>query len=468
VRQNPWSRFDPDGRFWSAILTVACAAYDTYQYATGKISGAEYTRNMVVNAAALAADVITAGNGGGMAVRAAALSCRAKTAIVATCKAIEKADTVVSTIEAAVDTVKAVKEGDVMGAVVGTVSTAMGAKSSAAPMDCPKFCFAAGTRVHTTRGPVPVDALRVGMRVWTPETLAGASDEPAPKAEDYVEVVLLGAPLARPDLPCEITLLRSRESLMDANIGTGSVVELGGNELSLSAARVVELRPVAQIDSGPGRLVTATYHTWNDSVGDLQVSGESAAIQVTSGHTFMSGAAEDAWVAAAAFRLGDTIRTREGHATVTGTHTPTRTWTPVFNIEVASEHCYYVGNSGLLAHNNGDKCNNGLSAKNVSDEGKGAVKGGIYEFPDQKAGGTPYVGQSGDLEARLKKHESTGRLKSGTETTTEVSGDKTAREIAEHKRIQKITGGVPASKSGAVSNKVDPIGPKRRHLLDEE
>jgi hypothetical protein len=49
---------------------------------------------------------------------------------------------------------------------------------------------------------------------------------------------------------------------------------------------------------------------------------------------------------------------------------------------------------------------------------------------------------------------------------TEVKGGKTAREIAEHKRIQEITGGVPARFSDKVANKVDPIGPGRRHLLE--
>ncbi|SKB09547.1 RHS repeat-associated core domain-containing protein, partial [Prosthecobacter debontii] len=106
--------------------------------------------------------------------------------------------------------------------------------------------------------------------------------------------------------------------------------------------------------------------------------------------------------------------------------------------------------------------------KNAESNAKAESKeSGIYEFPDQKAN-KPYVGQSEDLASRLNTHKSTGRLKPGTETTTKVAGDKTAREIAEHKRIQEITGGVPASKSDAVANKVDPIGPKRQHLLGEE
>lgn len=104
----------------------------------------------------------------------------------------------------------------------------------------------------------------------------------------------------------------------------------------------------------------------------------------------------------------------------------------------------------------------GTTARGVKQQ-----QGGIYEFPDQTAGGTPYVGQSGNLGSRLRQHEKAGRLQPGTETTTTVAGDKTAREVAEHRRIQEVTGGVPASKSEKVSNKVDPIGPKRQHLLED-
>lgn len=97
---------------------------------------------------------------------------------------------------------------------------------------------------------------------------------------------------------------------------------------------------------------------------------------------------------------------------------------------------------------------------------KGKPKEGIYEFPDLAAGGKPYVGQSSNIPARLKQHEKAGRLKPGTEKTTEVLGGKTAREVAEHGRIQEKTGGIPARFSPNVSNKKDPIGPARQHLLN--
>ncbi len=99
------------------------------------------------------------------------------------------------------------------------------------------------------------------------------------------------------------------------------------------------------------------------------------------------------------------------------------------------------------------------SAKSVPNKG-------IYEFTDNITG-KPYVGQSGNISKRLKQHEKTGKLDPECNVCrTEVDGGKTAREIVEHRRIQKLTGGVPARRSQDVSNKVDPIGPKRQHLLE--
>jgi hypothetical protein len=99
---------------------------------------------------------------------------------------------------------------------------------------------------------------------------------------------------------------------------------------------------------------------------------------------------------------------------------------------------------------------------------KNAPKRGIYEFPDATAGGKPYVGQSGNISQRLQQQKQAGRLTEGiVPKTTEIPGGRTAREIAEHQRIQEITDGVPARRSPAVSNQRDPIGPNRRHLLDE-
>jgi RHS repeat-associated protein len=92
-------------------------------------------------------------------------------------------------------------------------------------------------------------------------------------------------------------------------------------------------------------------------------------------------------------------------------------------------------------------------------------KEGMYEFPDKTANDAPYVGQSSNMPSRLADHVATGRLSPGTETTKEVLGGKLAREVAEHNRIQELTGGQKAKNSPAVSNKRDPIGATRRKKL---
>lgn len=76
VGGNPINRVDPEGQFWSILVTAVVAAVDTYQYATGKISGKEYAGRMALNGAALVADVATGGMGGGLAVRGAAMAAR--------------------------------------------------------------------------------------------------------------------------------------------------------------------------------------------------------------------------------------------------------------------------------------------------------------------------------------------------------------------------------------------------------
>ena len=95
------------------------------------------------------------------------------------------------------------------------------------------------------------------------------------------------------------------------------------------------------------------------------------------------------------------------------------------------------------------------------------VREGIYEFKDDT--GVPYVGQSGNIDRCLAEHARTGKLPSDNDVTiTEVTGGRTAREIAEHNRIQELTKGRKAGESNRVSNRRDPIGENRRHLLDEQ
>lgn len=82
--------------------------------------------------------------------------------------------------------------------------------------------------------------------------------------------------------------------------------------------------------------------------------------------------------------------------------------------------------------------------------------------------GKKYVDQSSGVPQRLQQHIDSGKLDPGqhVDVTPMLGSTKTEREIAERRRIQEITGGVPARQSDAVSNQPDPIGPNRQHLLD--
>jgi RHS repeat-associated protein len=133
VVQNPWTKFDPEGLFWSAAINIGFAAWDTYQVATGGISGGEYAGRMALTGAALVADAATGGMGGGVALRAASVAARAgkvgqmavKAAI-----AVDKADTAVSAGQAVFSAKDAIAEGDYGRAALSAGQVVLSAKNS--------------------------------------------------------------------------------------------------------------------------------------------------------------------------------------------------------------------------------------------------------------------------------------------------------------------------------------------------
>ncbi len=134
-----------------------------------------------------------------------------------------------------------------------------------------------------------------------------------------------------------------------------------------------------------------------------------------------------------------------------------------------------LGNAGIYALR-GDSLNAGLSlgsaipfagwgasaAKLGNKAVKATVKEGIYEFVTTS--GRKYVGQSSDIDRRLLQHVGSGKVtpeEAARAVRSEVFGGRTAREIAEQRRIDQL-GGIKN-----LENKVNPIGPNRRHLLDQ-
>jgi RHS repeat-associated protein len=124
VKQNPWTYWDPEGLFIGFIVDAVVAVSDTYQYATGGISGAEYSGRMALTAASVVANAASGGTAG-LAVRGASLAARATSATIKVAKTVDKGQNAVETAKTALETGKALKEGDISTAAQGAIDLAL-------------------------------------------------------------------------------------------------------------------------------------------------------------------------------------------------------------------------------------------------------------------------------------------------------------------------------------------------------
>lgn len=113
--------------------------------------------------------------------------------------------------------------------------------------------------------------------------------------------------------------------------------------------QVVEIGPCPEIEDGPGRVVTGEFRHSRGMVYDLWIEGEPKPIGVTAGHPFWS-VDRKTWVPLEKLRVGERVQC-SGH-TAPVLKIEERGVEPVFNLEVDTDHCYRVGNQGILVHNN--------------------------------------------------------------------------------------------------------------------
>jgi hypothetical protein len=148
----------------------------------------------------------------------------------------------------------------------------------------------------------------------------------------------------------QLELLRPPEWLEATQASPGRQMYLVLDELGIRAhARVVSIRGPPIIRLGPGRVVLSTMTRVSEGLLELYLDDDPTPLVVTSGHPLHS-ADVGTWVNAGALRPGDRLTTATGSAvvrSVTKRAGPER----VFNLEVATEHEYYVGPASVLAHN---------------------------------------------------------------------------------------------------------------------
>jgi len=160
----------------------------------------------------------------------------------------------------------------------------------------------------------------------------------------------------------KIELLRPRAWLA-ANAATlGATIHLDLEEMGASGpARVVHIGPAPPLEAGPGQIVTGTFAHSAANVINLYVEGLDEPIGTTASHPFWC---EDrqAFVPAGDLKSGERLRTQDGQLLDLTASRP-RAAAAVFNLEVNTEHVYYVGIHGLLVHNSCD--GKGVAPKSV-------------------------------------------------------------------------------------------------------
>ena len=145
-------------------------------------------------------------------------------------------------------------------------------------------------------------------------------------------------------------LLRDCGWLEDHGAHVGGTVWLNMPEMGVEGlAEVLAIEPCPPLEEGEGRLVTGTFATPSGEVYDLKLESESKPIGVTATHPFWRVDRRE-WVSAIDLEIGETLKTLEGTTVVESIEKRPECET-VYNIEVEGDHCYRVGESGVLVHN---------------------------------------------------------------------------------------------------------------------
>jgi RHS repeat-associated protein len=208
-------------------------------------------------------------------------------------------------------------------------------------------CFTAGTLVMTAAGPVFIETLQVGDRVLTSDATAL---ETQVDAATWKKITVRMPDPQIAGLGVEIVLLRDPQWMAATGCREGGEIHLALPEIGLDGqAEVVAVEACPPIQTGVGRVVLATIRHQSTEVYELGVDGLDKPIEPTGRHPFYS-LDRQAWVPVADLQVGEPLRTRDGERSVTSLQRK-KGLRPVFNLEVETEHDYFVSDAEVLSHN---------------------------------------------------------------------------------------------------------------------
>ncbi len=145
-------------------------------------------------------------------------------------------------------------------------------------------------------------------------------------------------------------VIRSPEWMQQTECREGGRIWFVLDEIGLEGwATVKHIAPCPVVKPGLGRVVLSTLTHCNGDVYELRLAGSSEVLEPTGRHRLFSATRND-WVRKETLSEGEQLKTRDGVQTIAsighraGIHR-------VYNIEVETEHCYYVGPQQVLSHN---------------------------------------------------------------------------------------------------------------------
>jgi RHS repeat-associated protein len=209
-------------------------------------------------------------------------------------------------------------------------------------------------------GSKPIEALRVGERVWAGNPEGGQGTETRVDPATWRQLQLRAE--TRWDDGTldviEVETLQPPEWVAAHQARVGAMVPLPLDLVEMGlpehlTGRVIANNPCPRIVRGPGQVVLTTVNHLNADVRELTVEdkqGRRESFRPTGQHRFYREV-DKTWVSAAALRKGDKLHGRSTPLTVVangavpGVHR-------VYNLTVEGEHVYQVSTLGVVAHNN--------------------------------------------------------------------------------------------------------------------
>ena len=141
----------------------------------------------------------------------------------------------------------------------------------------------------------------------------------------------------------------SRITTQPLTIGSTIFVDLPEHGISADFT-VREIRPCPTPMAGDGYLVTTKFIHENAEILDLRIEGSGEPIGTTASHPFWSEDRQQ-FMAAGELRIGENLLLADDTTRRVESITLRPIRETVYNIEVDGEHVFYVGEDGVLVHN---------------------------------------------------------------------------------------------------------------------